>query len=600
MKFPLKTAVALACILSTPAHALETEELVVSAKNNQTIEDVLQTTHVLSLEDIEASQAKDIPALIDQIAGINFRDSGGRGSATGVFVRGASSSQTIVLIDGVRVGSATLGAAALNSYPIEAIARIEIIKGPFSGIYGADAAGGVVQLFTKKGGPGLGSVKATLGSNSLQEYDLVLNGGNEINSFHISAHSEDTDGIDRTSILSGGNDDIDGFEETALSIGGKVSFSDNTSASLNVLASDNTVEFDNTFGSDPGLTTDTETLSAALAINSRLNSNIQWNTTLGVNEDQSVTNGAFPSDLTTERNSLGTEFIVGLGEATTITAGVDYYEEEIVSPTTVFPVTERDNSGVFAQITSRAGAFGFAASARYDDNSAYGTETNGGLALSYDLNDRLTASINYGTAFSAPSFNFLYFPFFGNPDILPEESESVEVKLSGRSGGAFTWYVAAYQSDFTNLFSFNPDTFLAANIGEAEIKGVEASIITELANWQLALNADLLSAENKMTGIELDDRAEQTIALEASRQFSQLNLAFKVKSESGRFDNRGTELASYALFDISATYQINDKIKLFANVDNVFDKDHTVNLIGSTERFNTEGRQAKVSVRFSF
>jgi len=603
MKFLTKTSIAIACLSSFVSSAAQSEELaeelLVTAKNNQAIEDVLQTTHIFTLEDIEAAQAKDVPALIDEMAGINFTDTGGRGSTTGVFLRGASSAQTIVLIDGVRVGSATLGAASLNSYPIEAIARIEVIKGPFSGIYGADAAGGVIQLFTKKGGDGLGSVRATVGSNSLQEYDVSFNGGNERNSFHITAHSEDSDGIDRTSIASDGNDDIDGFEQTAVSVGGKVSFSDSTSARLNVLATDSSAEFDNTFGADPGLVTDTETLSVALAVNSRLSDSIVWNTTLGLNEDQSVTNGSFPSDLTTERNSLNTEVVVDLSDTAVLTAGVDYYEEEIDSPTTDFPVTERDNTGAFIQITNRMGAFGLAASARYDDNSAYGSETNGSLALSYDFSDSVSASLNYGTAFSAPSFNFLYFPFFGNPDILPEESESVELRLSGKTQG-LSWYVAAYQNDFTNLFSFDPSTFLAANIGEAEIKGIEASISTELANWNLTFNADILSAENTETGIELDDRAEQTFFVSAARDFGRFDLSFKVKSESDRFDNSGTELSSYALFDVSATYDITDNIKLYANIDNVFDKDYTVNLIGPSERYNTEGRQAKVSLKFSF
>jgi vitamin B12 transporter len=186
----IKTSIALACIASSSvALSQDIEEVVVTAKNNQTLEDVLQTIHVFDLNDIEASQAQTIPALIDQIPGISFRDSGGRGSATGVFLRGASSSQTIVLIDGVRVGSATLGAAALNSYPIEAIERIEILKGPFSGVYGADAVGGVIQLFTKKGGEGMGSVRASVGSDSLEEFDVSFNAGDQRNSFHLSAVS---------------------------------------------------------------------------------------------------------------------------------------------------------------------------------------------------------------------------------------------------------------------------------------------------------------------------------------------------------------------------------------------------------------------------
>lgn len=596
----IKSSIALACLSTTSlAFSQVTEEVVVTAKNNQTIENVLHTAHVFNLDDIEAAQAKNIPALIDQIAGISFRDSGGRGSATGVFLRGASSSQIIVLIDGVRVGSATLGAAALNSYPVEAIERIEILKGPFSGLYGADAAAGVIQLFTKKGGEGIGSVRASIGSDSLEEFDVSFNAGDERNSFHISAHSEDTDGIDRTSIVSGGNEDLDAFEETAIALGGKASFGEFTSASLNILATDSTVDFDNTFGSDPGLQTESETFSAALALNTLLAEKIYWNLTVGSNQDEAVTNGAFPSDLTTNRDTAGTEVIFVLSDSTVVTTGIDYYKEDIDSPTTDFPVTERDNTGAFGQLTTGSGAFSLAASLRYDDNSAYGTDTNGSIALNYAINDNVDVTLSYGAAFAAPSFNFLYFPFFGNPDLLPEESESYEIKVQGNAG-ALSWYIAGYKTDFENLFSFDPDTFLAANVGDAKIEGIEASLSTEWAGWALGFNADILSALNKQTGIELDDRAEQTLALWASKSFGKLDLGFNFKAESDRFDRSGTQLSSYGLFDISASYDVNKMIKVFANVDNIFDKDYTVNLISDTQRYNTQGRQAKVSLRVSF
>jgi len=173
--------------LSNITTAKDIDELIVTAKGGQTRQNVLPTTHVFTLEDID--------------------------------------SQTIVLIDGVRVGSATLGSAALNSYPVEAIERVEVIKGPFSGIYGADAVGGVIQLFTKKTAEGYGTATATVGSDALTEYGLSFNGGDERNGFHISVQREDGDGIDRTSITSNGNADDDGFEETAASFGGRVTLS---------------------------------------------------------------------------------------------------------------------------------------------------------------------------------------------------------------------------------------------------------------------------------------------------------------------------------------------------------------------------------------
>lgn len=587
---------------ASPLLANNLDEIVVTAKNDQTLANVLSTSHVFTLADIESAQAEDLTDLLDQLSGLSVRDSGGRGSATSVFMRGNTNSQIIVLIDGVRVGSATLGAAALNSYPIEAIERIEVIKGPLSGIYGADAVGGVIQLFTKKGGNGLGSLSAITGSNSLTELSAALQGGNENNSFHVSIHSEETDGIDRTSILTDGNDDSDGFEETAISLGGKLSITENTVANLSILHSDNTSEFDNTFGSDPGLKTDTETLSSALNITTQFNEALRWSSTLGINEDQSVTNGTFPSDITTNRDSIGTEFFIALNSNTKLTVGADYYQEDIVTSND-FPTTDRDNTGAFLLLQSNFGKFGLVANLRFDDNSAYGSETNSSLALNYDINDELRFVGSYGTAFSAPSFNFLYFPFFGNPDILPEESESFEFSLLGNTSFArssLNWRISAFKTDVTNLFSFDPATFLAANIGEAELEGIELEVNTELADWNLSLHADLLSAQNKITGIELDDRAERTLSATATRSFGKFNFGMAIKAESGRFDNNGTELASYALIDLTGNYQFNDQFSIAANIDNVFDKDYTVNLIGSSERYNTIGRQAKLTLRYLF
>ena len=453
-------------------------------------------------------------------------------------------------------------------------------------------------MFTKKGGSGLGAVSATFGSDSLQEYDLALNGGNDVYSFHVAAHTEQTDGIDRTSILSDGNADDDAFEQDSFSIGGQLNISETSNLKLSILGTDSTVEFDNTFGADPGLATENEALSSALAFSTQFNENWDWSTTLGVNTDESVTNGAFPSEFVTNRETLGTEFSGRLSDTSTLTFGADYYQEDIESSND-FPVTERDNTGVFAQFESLGERIGTVVSVRYDDNSAYGTETNGSIALSYNVYDNLRVVASYGTAFVAPSFNRLYFPFFGNPDLLPEESESIEFSIIGNSG-ATDWRVSAYQTDVENLFSFNPATFLAANIGEAQIEGIEAELMTNIASWELSINADILSATNETTGIELDDRAERSLSISAAKDYNALNIRFDLRSESNRFDNSGTQIAGHGLFDISASYQITDALRVSANVDNLFDKDYTLNLIGANNRYNTEGRQAKLSVRYSF
>lgn len=581
-----------------------TDELIVTAKGGQTLQNVLPTSHVFTLDDIDTAQVKDIPALLESIPGINLTDSGGRGSATGVFVRGNTSSETIVLIDGVRVGSATLGSAALNAFPVEAIERIEVIKGPFSGIYGADAVGGVIQLFTKKTGEGLGTASVSLGSDSLTELSLGFNAGNERNGFHISIYDEDTDGIDRTSLVNDANGDEDGFEETAFSFGGKATLSESVEANLTVLYSDNTVVFDNTFDLDPssesddtGFLTENTLFSAALNITAQLNESLTWTTTLGINEDESITD-VFFSDITTERNSIGTELAYQFGGNNLFTVGAEYFDEE-VDTLSSFPETERDNTAVYAQLQASVADVSFVGSVRYDDNSAYGDETNVSVALNYDFTDEIRATASYGTAFVAPSFNELFFPFFGNPDILPAESDSYELTVRG-SHANFDWRASVYKTDVTNLIQFDFNTELAGNIGEAELEGLELEVSTQVAQWDISAGLDFLSADDAITGNQLSDRAEQSIRLTAKRDFGGFDIRFDVRGEDGRVEFGDVDLSSYVLFDVSGSYSINDQWSVQANIDNIFDKDYTVNLVSRTQRFNTEGIQAKLTLKYDF
>jgi len=125
-------------------------------------------------------------------------------------------------------------------------------------------------------------------------------------------------------------------------------------------------------GSDTGFETDNTTLSTALNITAQLSDTVEWTTTLGVNEDESVTD-VFFSDITTERNSIGTEFAFKLGDTNRLTVGAEYFDEE-VETLSDFPETERDNTAAYAQLQTSSGAFGFVGSIRYDDNSAYGDD----------------------------------------------------------------------------------------------------------------------------------------------------------------------------------------------------------------------------------
>lgn len=578
--------------------AQEPTEIVITAKGQQTLADVAATSHIITADEIKTSQAKDVTDVLNMISGVSIRNSGTRGSSSGVFVRGTTGSQIVVLIDGIRSGSPTLGSTELAHLPIEAIERIEIVKGPLSGLYGADAIGGVIQIFTKKGSPeGNGNIAISAGSNGFKKGVVSLNAGNEKNNFRAILATEETDGIDSTSILSGGNGDDDGFEANNINLSGNFALSSTTNLSISHLQTDNEVEFDNTFGDDTGYFSENDIKNTSVALNSALSNSLKWSTTLGKQIDKAET-PAFSSSIEGDRLSLTSQIEKQLATGQVITVGIDAYNEDINS-SNAFPVTDRDNKGLFAQLQNNFGSFGMVANLRFDDNSAYGNDTNGSLAINSQLSETTRLTVSYGTAFRAPTFNDLYFPGFGNPEIQPEESESFEISLRGNTSAA-QWRVSAFNTDVKNLIGFDSATFLAANTSNASLQGLEFEIGTNVSDWYIAANLDLLSAEDDSTGIELDDRAEKTLNLSASRSFGAFGARVDVLAEDGRHDLSGTEVPSFVKIDLGASYAVSKNLAFSAKINNLLDKDYSVNLISPTDSYNTEGRTFSITGKYSF
>lgn len=610
----LKSSIASICLSASTAYANSSiDEIVVTAKGNQTINKSLFTTHIFTEQDIQAAQVEDVPALLDRVAGISVVDSGGRGSSTNVFVRGAASDQTIVLVDGIRVGSATSGAASLNSYPIESIQRIEVLKGPFSGIYGSDAIAGVIHIITKKGGDGKSAITAAFGSDGRQEISSSISLGNEKHSLHVGLQHENLSGFDRTD--SDTSLDRDGFRENIVNINGKTTLNESTTATLSILHSQADVEIDG-FGQS---TSDDENLNIVLGFQSKINDKLTWNNTLGFNDNESIGNEselsefAVDSVFSTERETFTSEINYAFNATTNITLGTDYYREDISDSNTDFTDSSRDNKGYYGQLVSANDSFNVVTSVRRDENSDYGDDTNYSIALGYRLNDQIRFSVSNGTAFNAPTFNDLFFPLFdfgftfngvnafaGNADLLPEESESYEFNIIGNYD-VLTWSVSRYQTDFDNLIAnianLETQTLTPANINRARIEGYEIRINTNILDWSLGLNIDVLSTQDLATRNRLPGRAEETVNFSAARDFGEFNLAFNIKFEHDRFESSNSEsrLSSYTLYDIRASYNLTSDLTLSAKVENLFDKDFIVN-----EGFNTSGRQAKVSLRYAF
>ena len=573
------------------------ETIIVTATRQPTkLKNVLASANVITRGDIERINPRDIGSLLNRVAGLSFRDSGGRGSVGGLFIRGSTPGQSVILVDGMRVSAATVGLASIQSIPVDSIERIEIVKGPLSGLYGADAVGGVIQIFTKShGDKGIHpEVTASFRTDDTQKYSGTLSGENSKASFNLTVGYEDSQGFDRTSIKTGGNADRDEYDEININFGANVRASEKFHTRVGILRADNYSAFDNTFGADSGFDSkgriENSTIKFVLQSSDRIRSTLD----VGYFKDELVT-PAFNSDITTRRSSVSGQTDFSINSDHTITLGLDYYDEK-VSTLANFEETSRDNLGGFFQWQGKLTGFSFVGNLRFDDNQAYGDDFNGSIAIGYQLLEDLSASASFGTAFRAPSFNDLFFPFFGTPTLSPEESESVELALSGEISNT-DWRLSAYHNSLDNLIGVDPTSFTAANITKATLKGVEFEFETSIQNWIIHGNLNYLDAKDDTTNEYLDDRAKFSTSFEIQRSLGKLGINADIQAESGRHDLSGASLKGHAIAGIGLQYRFNRQVEISSRIDNLWDEKYTVNLISAQDEFRSYGRIALFKIK---
>jgi vitamin B12 transporter len=271
-----------------------------------------------------------------------------------------------------------------------------------------------------------------------------------------------------------------------------------------------------------------------------------------------------------------------------------------VSGTVDFAEDARHNQAVFGQYQGTFAAVELTAGLRYDDNQAYGGHTTGNLALGYVLTPRLKAILSYGTAFKAPSFNDLYYPGYSNPELLPEESASWELGLTGKPAWG-DWELRLFVTETDNLIQYNPNARQPENIASARIEGLESRIATQLAGWELAANLTLLDPRDEESGELLQRRARKTLRLDAERRFGEIGFGLSFLAQDGREDLDYTtwpatpvHLGGYGLVDLRLSRRLSRDWLLRGQVKNLFDKDYE-----TVYRYNSLGRELLITLSYA-
>ncbi|MDM7555470.1 TonB-dependent vitamin B12 receptor [Xanthomonas fragariae] len=571
--------------------AIDLDEVVVTASRTaQTQDQTLAPVTVIDRAQIERRQANALQDLLRGEAGVSLANNGGPGKASSLFLRGTGSDHVVVLIDGVRIGSATSGGAALQDLPIEQIERIEIVRGPFSSLYGSEALGGVIQIFTRRPhGSFVPTFSAAAGSDNARRYSAGVAGRSEGDLsetggwYSANAVHDQTDGINAYLDTSSSDydPDRDGYRNDSLSVQGGWRFNRQWDADVHTLRALSRNEYDGSaFGG-------TVSKGVQQAVGGRvryaptdaltLTASVGSSTDLG----DAYYEGAYVSTYDTRRKQSALQADINAGPGL-LTVGFDWQRDEIASSDT-YDADSRSDRAAFAQWQQTFGTQSLQASLRRNDNSQFGGKTTGSLLWGWDFAQHLRLTASYGTAFKAPTFNELYYPDYGNPLLRPETSKSAELGLRG-NGDWGTWTLSAFQTRIDDLIAGDASLVDALhpfgqpnNIDQARIRGVEAGYDTELAGWTVrsALTWLQPQADGEVNhGNWLPRRAGQSGRIDADRSFGALGVGASLFGSGKRFDDLiNTErLAGYGLLDLRVSYAINADWAILLTANNVFDR----------------------------
>ncbi|HET6756328.1 MAG TPA: TonB-dependent receptor, partial [Burkholderiales bacterium] len=402
---------------------------VTATRTPQSPSTILSDIRLIDDQEIAAAGVSTLTELLQSKAGVEITANGGPGQASGVFIRGANTSHVVLLIDGVRVNSATTGINAFEHIPLNQIERVEVLRGPGSSLYGADAIGGVIQIFTKEGGNRT-SLSAGYGTYESRRYTAGLARDYGATRFSAQLGYEDTDAFSATNenvpfAAFVFNPDDDPYRNRNLGF----NFSHEWAVGQDLIARVFVSEGEAHFDTGPGEDAINEQQLSSYALESRNEITHLWRSTVRVarGTDDAEFKGAFPSEFRTDQDQATWQNdIAALGGQ--IAAGLEYRREKI-DASIPFAQTRRTIRSAFGGYSAHFDSHLLQASARSDDNSQFGNRTTGNFHYGYRLTPEWRVSAGVGTAFKAPTFNDLYFvdPFFvGNPNLKPEKSRNFE------------------------------------------------------------------------------------------------------------------------------------------------------------------------------
>ncbi len=588
--------------------ALTLAPVTVTATRSPTDSKLVSST-LISRTDIERRQLKSVEEALRGVAGINIANSGGVGKQTSVFMRGTASKHVLVLIDGVRIGSATLGTSPWQHLPISEIESIEVIRGPKSSLYGADAIGGIIHIHTRNAQTETTAFKPTFsvggGTYGHTKVQGGLSGKHNNTWYNLNISHEQTEGFNsyaNNKLDFMGNvesePDLDGYENHSGSVRVGHAFDEWLTVQGYLMYSTGDTEYDGSFQNQ------TDYTELSYGGEASIKAADFWRIDLSGGESRDESNNfhddIYSSTFDTQRVSFAAINHFTLHPKHLLSLGYDFQNDSIDTSDT-YTEDSRNNHAVFIQYQGEWRNNTINLAFREDFNQQFGANETWNAGWGYQFDAGISVSASYGTAFKAPTFNDLYSPFGGNTALSPEQSETYEVGIKGEHQ-QWHWALNGYLTYIDNLIAWAPaptdnDPFRWApsNINQARIMGLEAIIGGQVYGFDLLANYSALkpqSMDSANFGKVLPRRAQQVFRLDIDRKLGDASMGTSINYEGRRFDDafNSTRVAGFATWDLRAEYQFFEQLTAQASVKNVLNNHYQTaagyNSAGTTFFFN--------------
>jgi vitamin B12 transporter len=613
------------------AEEVPTTTIVISANRVETeLRDVASAVTVIDEDDIKRSQQVSVAELLRSVPGVAVVQSGPSGGNTAVFIRGANPEHTLVIVDGIEMNNPGSTARFFNfaNLSLDSIERIEVLRGPQSGIYGSDAIGGVIRIVTKRGEPGLtGQVSTEAGSYGTFIQQLTVSGASDAVNATLGISRQDVEGIS-SAAEQDGNFERDGYENTSYSLRLGAELSEALEVIGFFRGSDADSDIDNrggVGGDDPNRVVNNREQFSRLEARTKLFGDklsqvyaysYTKHRLRDDNDPDFISADFLRSTFRGELSKWELQNSLKLASSTKLIFGLETEQEQASSSLfsdgafgpfeSRFDEVESRTNGYYSEILSSfTEDFSSAFALRLDNHSQFGNEVTFRVAPTYHLAASGTQiKATYGSAFRSPSL-FQLFSSFGNPELQAEESRGWDLGFEQELGQGALFGARYFQNDIDELINFDNQTFIFENIDQAEIQGTEVFVSADVSE-RISLRADYTytRTKDKATSLQLLRRPKNTAAVQADYRFADGQASFspRVRFVGSRADNdfstfpaERVRLASYTLVDLLASYDVSESISIFGRVENLFDKSYE-EVLG----FGTTGIAAYGGVQFAF